>query len=127
MMAASQSTTATTRGGVLDPMDRLSEALFGTIMAANVWMRIWPSQRKIIAAMRDGQAPDAAIAGLAKLRSKHNTYMSVPLIYTMISNHHSTAIGDSMNWAILAGVIAIGWYIVSLLYKKSTGLAPAQF
>jgi uncharacterized membrane protein len=102
-------------------------AVLGTLMAANVWMRIWPSQRKIIAAMRDGQAPDAAVAGLAKLRSKHNTYMSVPLMYTMISNHHSTAIGDPMNFAILGGVIAVGWFIVMLLYKKAAGPAPAKY
>jgi uncharacterized membrane protein len=95
-------------------------AIFGTLMAANVWMRIWPAQRKIIAAMRDGQAPDAALAGTAKLRSKHNTYMSVPLIYTMVAAHHNPlAYGESYGWAILAGVILVGWYVVSLLYKKA--------
>src|SRR5258706_15743327 len=49
--------------------------LFGTIMAMNVWMRIWPAQKKIIAATKAGTPPDAAIAGMAGLRSKHNTYM----------------------------------------------------
>src|SRR5262249_54965499 len=60
--------------------------LFGTIMAMNVWMRIWPAQRKIIAAVKAGTPPDAAVVSLAGLRSKHNTYMSVPLVLTMISN-----------------------------------------
>ena len=60
-------------------------ALFGTLMAANVWMRIWPAQRRIITAIKAGNAPDAADGATAKLRSKHNTYMSVPLLFLMVS------------------------------------------
>src|SRR5690348_15195229 len=55
--------------------------LFGTMMAANVWMRIWPAQRKIISAIKAGTAPDAALVATAGLRSKQNTYMSVPLVF----------------------------------------------
>ena len=62
-------------------------ALLGTLMAANVWMRIWPAQQKIITAIRDGQAPDAALVARAGTRSRHNTYMSVALIWTMITQH----------------------------------------
>ena len=72
-------------------------ALVGTIMAANVWMRIWPNQRRIIGAIKEGKAPDAAWAALAGLRSKHNTYMSIPLIFFMMSNHfvgQSPILGD---------------------------------
>ena len=47
--------------------------MFGTIMAANVWMRIWPAQRKIITATKAGEKPDPAVAAMAGLRSKHNT------------------------------------------------------
>ena len=54
--------------------------LLGTIMAMNVWMRIWPAQKKIIAGIKGtGPAPDASVPAMAGLRSKHNTYMSVPL------------------------------------------------
>lgn len=102
-------------------------AMFGTIMAANVWMRIWPAQRKIITAIKGGTAPDAAVAGLAKLRSKHNTFMSVPLLYTMVSSHNPTVFGSTMNWAILAGIIVVAWISVSWLYKKSTSPATTQF
>ena len=63
-------------------------ALFGTNMAFNVWFRIWPAQQKIITAIKNGEAPDADLAALAGLRSKHNTYMSVPLITMM--NQHTT-------------------------------------
>src|SRR5437867_3834865 len=59
-------------------------ALFGTAMAANVWMRIWPAQKRIISATKEGRTPDAADPAVAGLRSKHNTYMSVPLLLTML-------------------------------------------
>src|SRR5207244_10138338 len=50
-------------------------AMFGTIMAANVWMRILPAQKKMIAAIKEGRQPDQALASQAKLRSKQNTFM----------------------------------------------------
>src|SRR5262245_11647157 len=59
-------------------------ALFGTAMAANVWMRIWPAQKRIITATKEGRAPDAADPALSGLRSRHNTYMSVPLLLFML-------------------------------------------
>ena len=55
-------------------------AMFGTMMAFNVWFRIWPAQQKIITAIKNGEAPDGDLVALAGLRSKHNTYLSVPLI-----------------------------------------------
>lgn len=91
-------------------------AMFGTIMALNVWMRIWPAQQKIVTAIRDGQPPDAGLVALAGLRSKHNTYLSIPLIWTMINAHNTFA---SSTWVILPLVILIGWHGVSHLYKKA--------
>jgi uncharacterized membrane protein len=95
-------------------------------MAANVWMVIWPSQKKIIAAVKEGTAPDANLVALAGLRSRQNTYMSVPLIFTMISNHYPTVYGNTqallgipMRDFYLAGVIAIGFFVTWLLYKKA--------
>jgi|TARA_Y100000994_G_scaffold223639_1_gene204727 uncharacterized membrane protein len=99
-------------------------AMFGTIMAFNVWFRIWPAQQKIITAIKNGDAPNGDDVGLAGLRSKHNTYMSIPLIWTMISGHHS----GSGLWSGQYGIsgelwflimIALGWHIVFQLYKKS--------
>jgi len=91
-------------------------ALFGTIMAANVWMRIWPLQRKIITAVRDGAAPDPGWAPLAGLRSRHNVYMSVPLVWTMINSH--TPVPFASSPAYLLVMILIGWGAVYLLYKN---------
>lgn len=93
-------------------------ALFGTAMAANVWMRIWPAQRRIITAVKNGQAPDPADPALAGLRSKHNTYMSVPLLLLMVSVDQGAIIGqDPLIWVPVTLVISFGatW----LIYKKS--------
>jgi uncharacterized membrane protein len=101
--------------------------LFGTIMAMNVWMRIWPAQRKIIAAIKGGTAPDAALVAMAGLRSKHNTYMSVPLILSMVSNHYPTVYGGNAGWIIMLVLVAVGWGATRWLYGKSAGPAPARF
>jgi len=96
-------------------------AMFGTMMAFNVWFRIWPAQQKIIAAIRDGETPDGDLVALAGLRSKHNTYLSVPLIWTMINEHTAVFSGKlcGCTGLVLAIVIPLGWHIVFQLYKKS--------
>ena len=97
-------------------------AMFGTIMAYNVWMRIWPSQRKIITATKQGTPPDPAVVALAGTRSRHNTYLSVPLVWTMI-NAHTTSFAQGQGiWTIWTLVLAIviGWAGVYLLYSKAT-------
>ena len=101
--------------------------ILGTMMAMNVWMVIWPSQRKIIAAIAAGTAPDANLVALATLRSRQNTYMSVPLLFTMISNHYPTMYGGAYRDVCLASVIAIGFAIVWWLYKKSAGDAAKAY
>jgi len=102
-------------------------ALYGTSMAANVWMRIWPNQRRIIAAIKDGKAPDAAWGGMAGLRSKHNTYMSMPLLFLMLSNHYPTLYGMAYSWALIPGFVAVGWLIAKLCYMKSASPATAKY
>lgn len=92
-------------------------AMFGTIMAFNVWFRIWPAQQKIITAVKNGEAPEASLAALAGGRSKHNTYLSVPLLWFMINQHTFAYNG----WGIIGimVLIALGWHIVFQLYKKA--------
>lgn len=91
-------------------------ALFGTIMTLNVWMRILPAQRKMIAAAATGQKFDATLTAQAKLRSKHNTFMAVPVVFLMISNHFPVATyGNTYSWGILAGLILIGWLAAKLI------------
>ena len=90
--------------------------LFGTIMAYNVWFRIWPSQREIITATKNGTAPDPNVVALAGLRSKHNTYMSVPLLFMMIAQHAIWA----ANPIYLALIVFIGWAIVYHIYDRAS-------
>jgi len=91
-------------------------------MAANVWMRIWPAQQKIITAIRDGQAPDAALVGMAGTRSRHNTYMSVPLVWMMITQHTTAFAGGAWPWLWLLIAIAVSWAVVVQLYKKGAAV-----
>jgi uncharacterized membrane protein len=93
-------------------------ALFGTIMAANVWMRILPAQKKMIAALNAGQKPDDALSAQAKLRSKQNTFMAVPVVFIMISNHFpGVAYGDQYNWAVLSVLILVGWIAAKFIRR----------
>ncbi|HXG01635.1 MAG TPA: urate hydroxylase PuuD [Bacteroidota bacterium] len=94
--------------------------LFGTIMAANVWMRIWPSQKKVIAAVKEGTTPDPAVVALVGTRSRHNTFLSVPLFYTMINMHTTPPGGNSPLY--LLGAVALGWIAVQLTYRKSASV-----
>ena len=89
--------------------------MFGTLMAANVWMRIWKAQEKIIAAAKAGTAPDQALVTMSMQRSRHNVYMSIPLLWTMI-NAHTVALGEE-HWYYLLIVVALGWLLVIQLYK----------
>ena len=85
-------------------------SMFGTIMTANVWFRILPAQRKMIAAAAAGAEFDPALGAQAKLRSKHNTFMAVPVVFLMISNHFPVATyGNRYGWEILTALVLIGW------------------
>jgi len=93
-------------------------ALFGTIMAANVWQRILPAQRKMIAALKAGQKPDDRLSAQAKLRSKQNTFMAVPVVFIMISNHFpGVTYGDRYNWIILSILILLGWIAAKFIRR----------
>lgn len=94
-------------------------AMFGTMMAFNVWFRIWPAQQKIIAATKAGEAPDPALPALAGSRSRHNTYLSVPLLWVMISQHTAATSFSSWGWVGLLIMILLGWHIVFQFYRKS--------
>ncbi len=93
-------------------------ALFGTIMAANVWMRILPPQRRMIAAMARGEAMDPTLGAGAKERSRHNTFMVVPTVAIMISNHFPTATyGSRYPVATLAGLVVTGWIAAAVIRR----------
>ena len=103
-------------------------ALFGSAMAFNVWFRIWPAQQRIIRAIKAGEAPAAADPALAGLRSKHNTYMSLPLFWAMMGQHTvyfsggNLGLSSSNYWMGWLLIIALGWHIIFHCYKKAAKL-----
>lgn len=93
-------------------------ALFGTIMVNNVWSRILPPQRRMIAAAAKGEPFDQALAAGAKRRSMHNTYLAIPTVFLMISSHYPTATyGNHYAIAVLAALILAGWGVAALLRR----------
>jgi uncharacterized membrane protein len=91
-------------------------AIFGTIMTLNVWMRILPAQRKMIAAAAAGEKFDATLGAQAKLRSKHNTFLAVPVVFLMLSNHYPVATyGSRYNWEIMLALVVAGWGAAKLI------------
>ena len=77
-------------------------ALIGSIMAGNVFFGIMPAQRELVRAIEAGEKPDSRPAQFAKLRSTHNNYFTLPLIFIMISNHYPMTYGHEHAWLILA-------------------------
>ncbi|HEY6802205.1 MAG TPA: urate hydroxylase PuuD [Pyrinomonadaceae bacterium] len=93
-------------------------ATFGTIMVSNVWQRILPAQKKMIAALKEGKKPDERLAAQAKLRSKQNTFMAVPVVFLMISNHYpGVTYGDRYNWIILSALVLVGWIAAKFIRR----------
>ena len=94
-------------------------AVFGTIMTANVWFRILPFQRKMIATAAAGGKFDAALSTQAKLRSKHNTFLAVPVVFIMISNHFPVATyGNQYAWQILVALVLLGWAAAKIVRES---------
>lgn len=93
-------------------------AMFGTIMVSNVWMRILPPQRRMIAAAVKGEPFSDAVGAGPKQRSKHNTFLAVPTTFIMVSNHFPTATyGNHYAVPILAGLILVGWAAAAILRR----------
>jgi uncharacterized membrane protein len=83
-------------------------AMIATIMTGNVFMVIIPNQRIVVADLKAGRIPDAKYGEIAKLRSTHNNYLTLPVLFMMISNHYPMTFGHEWNWAIVAMVLALG-------------------
>jgi uncharacterized membrane protein len=91
-------------------------AMLGSIMVANVFFVIIPGQREMVRAKEQGREPDPAAGLRGKLRSVHNTYFTLPVLFMMISNHYALAFGAHHNWLVLisisaAGVLIRAWFV----------------
>jgi uncharacterized membrane protein len=82
-------------------------AIIGTIMVGNVFAVIMPGQRKLVAALESGGDVDPRWGARAKLHSTHNTYLTLPLLFIMISNHYPMTYGHALNWLVLLIIVLI--------------------
>ncbi|MFD2740581.1 urate hydroxylase PuuD [Sulfitobacter aestuarii] len=83
-------------------------AFTATIMTANVFFIIMPNQRIVVKDLKEGRTPDAKYGKIAKLRSTHNNYLTLPVIFLMLSNHYPLAFATEYNWLIAALVFLMG-------------------
>ncbi len=83
-------------------------ALLGSIMAVNVWVRILPAQTAMIRATEEGRTPDFSNGERAKLRSVHNSYMTFPVLFAMLSSHYPGTYGAPQKELVLALLFALG-------------------
>ena len=86
-------------------------AMLGTIMVANVFFVIIPAHRGLVRAKEEYREPDPAPALRAKQRSVHNNYLTLPVVFAMLSNHFPAAYGHSWAWLVLVALMAIGAWI----------------
>jgi uncharacterized membrane protein len=83
-------------------------AMLGTIMVANVFFVIIPGQREMVRSKQESREPDPRAGLRGKLRSVHNTYFTLPVLFTMISNHYALTFGARYNWLVLVAMCAAG-------------------
>ena len=96
-------------------------ALVGTIMVANVFVIVIPYQKKTVAAMLAGKEPDPRWGALGKQRSVHNNYLTLPVVFLMLSNHYPLFYATKYNWIIVAIVLAIGPVIRHFFNSRHEG------
>jgi uncharacterized membrane protein len=96
-------------------------AMLGTIMAANVFLVIIPAHRELIRAKDAYREPDPGPALRAKQRSVHNNYLTLPVVFAMLSNHFPTAYGHSHAWLVLVALMAVGAWIRHFFNLRHAG------
>jgi uncharacterized membrane protein len=91
-------------------------AMLGVVMVLNVYFVIIPGQRELVKAKREGRMPDPKHGLMGRQRSVHNTYFTLPVLFTMISNHYAGLYGHAWNWVLLimisvAGTLIRTWFV----------------
>jgi uncharacterized membrane protein len=103
-------------------------AMIGTVMVANVFFVIIPNQRKVVAALIAGRTPDPALGKAAKQRSLHNNYMTLPVLFIMMSHHYPMTYGAERPWLVLAllGVTGVAVRHVFNLRHRGQATGPTM-
>lgn len=105
-------------------------AIVGTIMVANVFFVVIPGQKRVLAQIRAGQEPDPRPGRLGKMRSVHNTYLTLPVLFIMISNHYPMTYATADGWIVLAlisaaGVLVRRFFVLSHKHRYAVALPVA--
>ena len=96
-------------------------AMMGTIMVANVFFQIIPGQKKMVAEIRSGEAPDPEYGIVGKQRSVHNTYFTLPVLFIMISNHYPMTYSHEHGWLVLGFIMMAGVLIRQFFVLRHRG------
>lgn len=96
-------------------------ALVGTWMALNVFMVIIPNQKKIVVSLMRGEAPDPRLGAIGKQRSVHNTYLTLPVILMMVSNHYPMLTNHPQSWVLVALILIIGALVRHFFVRHEAG------
>ena len=96
-------------------------AMIGTMMVANVFFHIIPGQKRMVADIRAGRAPDPRPGIVGKQRSVHNTYFTLPVLFAMISNHYPMTYGHPQGWLVLGAIMLAGVLIRQFFVLRHRG------
>jgi len=96
-------------------------AFVGTIMAANVFRVIIPNQRRMVEQLIAGEAPDGNLGRIAKQRSVHNTYLTLPVLLMMVSNHYPILSNHPQSWLLAALILVVGGPIRHFIVRHEAG------
>ncbi|HYD84854.1 MAG TPA: urate hydroxylase PuuD, partial [Opitutus sp.] len=88
---------------------------------------IIPGQRRMVAAMREGRRPDPMEGRRGKQRSVHNNYFTLPVVFTMVSNHYASTYGHAYNWAVLALIAGAGVAIRHFFNRRHKGVLAWRY
>ena len=99
-------------------------ALVGSIMVGNVFFIIIPNQTIVVRDLLAGRTPDPALGAEAKQRSVHNNYLTLPVVFVMLSNHYAFTYGTRWSWAVLAAVFIASFLVRHWFNTKHTGRKP---
>ena len=101
-------------------------AMMATTMSGNVFFWIIPGQRKVVASLRAGTPVDPVHGQRGKQRSVHNTYFTLPVLFTMLSNHYGFAYSARYNWLVLVALMLAGALIRMSFVLRHKALATGQ-
>lgn len=96
-------------------------AILGTIMAANVAHYLVPNQRRMLEALRKGEAPDEARFAISRQRALHNNYLALPVLFLMLANHYPLAFASRYNWIVAALALVAGGAIRHFYIARHRG------